>query len=358
MGGPVGQGRPGDAPWRARCRSCGWPARRWAAGCWPERARGAEPSSRRRDGDPAFLEAKLVTARFYAEVILPPALAQLGPIKARRPHGVRADGGPALSRRPDRAAGGRGRGLRPALRPGGARAGVPRRSLPLLSRAAPLRAAEAPARRQRVPVALRRRRGVLPRRPHAAPTRRPSSVPSSASARRSTAITRPAWCSTIRPCTRGCASCWPRPSRRARWRRCSRASRRWSTGCWPSMPRRAAWTWSRTSPFGLPVEVICDMLGVPPGERAPFRALFARHPGRARAGGRPRAPGRGQRRGRRVLGLSRRARGRTAQAAGRRSRCAGHADPRRGRRRAADARRAGAELHLPAERRPRDRRPT
>jgi 3-(methylthio)propanoyl-CoA dehydrogenase len=35
-----------------------------------------------RDGDPAFLEAKLITARFYAEVILPPALAQLGPIKA------------------------------------------------------------------------------------------------------------------------------------------------------------------------------------------------------------------------------------------------------------------------------------
>jgi alkylation response protein AidB-like acyl-CoA dehydrogenase len=35
-----------------------------------------------RDGDPAFLEAKLVTARFYAEVIQPPALAQLGPLKA------------------------------------------------------------------------------------------------------------------------------------------------------------------------------------------------------------------------------------------------------------------------------------
>ncbi|WP_425065043.1 acyl-CoA dehydrogenase [Reyranella sp.] len=35
-----------------------------------------------RDGDPAFLEAKLVTARFYIEVILPPALAQLGPLKA------------------------------------------------------------------------------------------------------------------------------------------------------------------------------------------------------------------------------------------------------------------------------------
>ena len=35
-----------------------------------------------RDGDPAFLEAKLVTARFYAEVVLPPALAELGPLKA------------------------------------------------------------------------------------------------------------------------------------------------------------------------------------------------------------------------------------------------------------------------------------
>jgi 3-(methylsulfanyl)propanoyl-CoA dehydrogenase len=35
-----------------------------------------------RDGDPAFLEAKLITARFFAEVILPPALAQLGPLKA------------------------------------------------------------------------------------------------------------------------------------------------------------------------------------------------------------------------------------------------------------------------------------
>jgi alkylation response protein AidB-like acyl-CoA dehydrogenase len=35
-----------------------------------------------RDGDPAFLEAKLITARFYAEVIVPPALAQLGPLKA------------------------------------------------------------------------------------------------------------------------------------------------------------------------------------------------------------------------------------------------------------------------------------
>jgi alkylation response protein AidB-like acyl-CoA dehydrogenase len=34
------------------------------------------------DGDPTFLQAKLATARFYAEVILPPALANVGPIKA------------------------------------------------------------------------------------------------------------------------------------------------------------------------------------------------------------------------------------------------------------------------------------
>jgi len=48
-------------------------------------ARGALVAQTRlatRDGDPAFLEAKLITARFYAEVILPPALAQLGPLKA------------------------------------------------------------------------------------------------------------------------------------------------------------------------------------------------------------------------------------------------------------------------------------
>jgi len=48
-------------------------------------ARGALVAQTRlgqRNGDPAFLEAKLVTARFYAEVILPPALAELGPLKA------------------------------------------------------------------------------------------------------------------------------------------------------------------------------------------------------------------------------------------------------------------------------------
>jgi hypothetical protein len=48
-------------------------------------AKGALAAQRKlaqSDGDPSFLQAKLVTARFYAEVILPPALAQLGPLKA------------------------------------------------------------------------------------------------------------------------------------------------------------------------------------------------------------------------------------------------------------------------------------
>jgi hypothetical protein len=48
-------------------------------------AKGALAAQRKlasRDGDPSYLEAKLITARFYAEVILPPALAQLSPLKA------------------------------------------------------------------------------------------------------------------------------------------------------------------------------------------------------------------------------------------------------------------------------------
>jgi alkylation response protein AidB-like acyl-CoA dehydrogenase len=35
-------------------------------------------------GDPDFLKAKMVTARFYVDVVLPPALAYLGPLKAAR----------------------------------------------------------------------------------------------------------------------------------------------------------------------------------------------------------------------------------------------------------------------------------
>src|SRR5262249_11095491 len=55
-----------------------------ALGCWllAKSALAAHGKLASRDGDPAFLEAKLVTARFYAEVIVPPALAQLGPLKA------------------------------------------------------------------------------------------------------------------------------------------------------------------------------------------------------------------------------------------------------------------------------------
>ena len=55
-----------------------------ALGGWllAKSALAAQTKLATRDGDPAFLEAKLVTARFYAEVVLPPALAQLGPLKA------------------------------------------------------------------------------------------------------------------------------------------------------------------------------------------------------------------------------------------------------------------------------------
>jgi len=53
-----------------------------AAGCSPRAPWWPSKKLSERDGDPAFLEAKLITARFYAEVILPPALAQLGPLKS------------------------------------------------------------------------------------------------------------------------------------------------------------------------------------------------------------------------------------------------------------------------------------
>jgi hypothetical protein len=55
-----------------------------ALGGWllAKSAHAAQGKLATRDGDPAFMEAKVVTARFYAEVILPPALAQLGPLKA------------------------------------------------------------------------------------------------------------------------------------------------------------------------------------------------------------------------------------------------------------------------------------
>jgi alkylation response protein AidB-like acyl-CoA dehydrogenase len=55
-----------------------------ALGCWllAKSALAAQTKLERGDGDPAFLQAKIVTARFYAEVVLPPALAQLGPMRA------------------------------------------------------------------------------------------------------------------------------------------------------------------------------------------------------------------------------------------------------------------------------------
>ncbi|MBM3644594.1 MAG: acyl-CoA dehydrogenase [Alphaproteobacteria bacterium] len=74
-----GDGRAAMAGSAAYLRLCGT-----ALGAWVS-ARGAAAALARlasREGDAAFNEAKLVTARFYAEVILPPALAQLGPLRA------------------------------------------------------------------------------------------------------------------------------------------------------------------------------------------------------------------------------------------------------------------------------------
>jgi alkylation response protein AidB-like acyl-CoA dehydrogenase len=55
-----------------------------ALGCWllGKGALAAQRKLAARDGDLAFLQATLVTARFYSEVVLPPALARLGPLKA------------------------------------------------------------------------------------------------------------------------------------------------------------------------------------------------------------------------------------------------------------------------------------
>ena len=64
----------------------------------------------------------------------------------------------------------------------------------------------------------------------------------------STSITRPASSSTIRPITRGCASCWRPPSRRGPCAHCSRASRRSSTACWKAPPRAARSISSPISP--------------------------------------------------------------------------------------------------------------
>ena len=85
-----------------------------------------------RDGDPAFLEAKLITARFYAEVILPPALAQLGPLKAAGRTVFALDGGAALSAGLIELPADEARGLRPALR-SGERSSAPSSTIPSLT---------------------------------------------------------------------------------------------------------------------------------------------------------------------------------------------------------------------------------
>ena len=70
--------------------------------------------------------------------------------------------------------------------------------------------------------------------------------------------------------------------------------------------------------FRLPVEVICDMLGVPAGERAPFRRYSLAILGALEPVAGPERQAAGNAAVARVLGLSRRADRRAPQAAGRR----------------------------------------
>jgi len=86
--------------------------RRSVAGSSPRVRSQRKASSPSVTGFPAFLEAKLITARFYAEVIVPPALASSGPSRPL-PYGVLPDRGrssEALIELPATSA-----GLRPAL---------------------------------------------------------------------------------------------------------------------------------------------------------------------------------------------------------------------------------------------------
>ena len=100
---------------------------------------------------------------------------------------------------------------------------------------------------------------------------------------RSTSITPPAWCSTIRPTTAGSASCWRRPSRRAPRRLQPRIE-----ALVDRLLDRAAARGSidliADFAAAIPLQLIGDMLGVP-GRRARLPArLVARDPRRARAG--------------------------------------------------------------------------
>ena len=105
----------------------------------------------------------------------------------------------------------------------------------------------------------------------------------------------------------------------------------------------------------IPIEVIGNLLDVPEDEREPVARLVARHSRRAGAGGRPRGVRPRQQGGEGFSCLSRRAGGAAAgQARQSRPRRADPADSGRRQWRAADRKGTAAQLHLPAQCRPRD----
>ena len=105
----------------------------------------------------------------------------------------------------------------------------------------------------------------------------------------------------------------------------------------------------------IPIEVIGNLLDVPEDEREPVARLVAGHSRRAGAGGHPRGVRPRQQGGEGFSCLSRRAGGAAAgQARQSRPRRADPADSGRRQWRAADRKGTAAQLHLPAQCRPRD----
>ena len=84
-------------------------------------------------------------------------------------------------------------------------------------------------------------------------------------------ITRPAWFSTIRRITPGFESCWRPPSHREPCGHCSRASRTLVDRLLETAAETAEIDLITDFAAAIPVQLIGDMLGIPPDERGPLR---------------------------------------------------------------------------------------
>ena len=235
------------------------------------------------------------------------------------------------------------------------------RSLSALPRAARARPGPPHARRLLFPHALRGlRRGLSRQRD--LELRQDGRFPPEFRRRAcSMSITRRASSSTILPITRACAGCWRRPSRRARSKALQARVEALVDRLLDAIAARGRCDLIEDFASAIPVQLIGDMLGVPQQERGPLRGwslaiLGALEPVLSPAM-QPRA--RHRRRGgvqayladlvaERLQGR-RRSRARVLSTPDQGQRLAG----RRRQERLSETR-AAAQLHLPAERRPRD----